>query len=355
VTGRISLRDPEYSPISASVRAFGAAVRPLPGRDRGHQDGVVPRSAIATRAVVLPEPHGGTTRPIHREEPSTACWVGPQRPTLRDQRDLMGSPSTYREILGGPAQHTDAESAAFWGGRTVSGGGHRPRGWIFLLCSTSSGWDPQVDRTSPWAGAPAEGGRGATSCRRHRPATRRTGNRLYVMSVLRPAQRRTRRRWRSTARVGHPVGVDVPAMVPVRQTGRSLRHSSNCSWSTSGNASCRSAMKGLVFRPVSHARHSAADATMRSVGSCGSHLRCGRTRTSPDSSWSGSMRWVSRSHRRAKLQPHLLMARDGGAARICAGPRSQLRRTRRVAGLPAFHWRNDSTTREGADRPDPLR
>ena len=112
VTGRISLRAPEYSPISSSVsdvRLISSsrhcrALTVLVTRIRV----VVDERAIAPAPTsVLPAPQGSTTTPEPPwKKPSTACfWYGRSVPAVLEQVDLVRlAVDVAREVLGRPAE-----------------------------------------------------------------------------------------------------------------------------------------------------------------------------------------------------------------------------------------------------------
>ena len=81
VTGRISLRSPEYSPISSSVsdvRAISSRFHCRPATVLVTRISVVaPALAIAAApTIVLPAPHGSTTtpEPPAQNESAAICW-----------------------------------------------------------------------------------------------------------------------------------------------------------------------------------------------------------------------------------------------------------------------------------------
>ena len=165
VTGRISLRAPEYSPISSSVsdvRAISSsrhcrALTVFVTRIRV----VVPDRAIAPAPTsVLPAPQGSTTTPDPPcQNPSTAsAWYG--RSAQPSERSAIGcfSPSTYPAWSSAGQPSLSSTCLRFprslgWTA-TVSTSTRAPTsGVTFLLRSTSSSTGTSsACRTSPCTG-----------------------------------------------------------------------------------------------------------------------------------------------------------------------------------------------------------
>ena len=185
VTGRISLRSPEYSPISSSVSVVRLssscfhcrAETVLVTRIRVV---ALMRAIAAAPTIVLPAPQGSTTTP---EPPATKAsaarsWYLPQRPAVLDQVDgVRLAVDVAGEVLGRPAELEQRllEVAALGGvddhrllverarrssarSSCCAGSPRARRGRASAGSARGPGpWTAAAGRTAPW-------------CRRRRPA-----------------------------------------------------------------------------------------------------------------------------------------------------------------------------------------
>jgi len=339
-----------------SAQQFGL---PLSGRDRvGHQD-EGGGTQVGHRGRADDRLAGATrkyddTRSTREEPVDGLLLVGPQRPTLRGQRDLMGlAVDISREILGGPAQrHEDLLESAAFTGVDPNGVAVEPvtdQGLDLLAVQHLVQDGTLLRRQDQPVGGVHLQLKAAVA--RHRVGDidqQRVGDREPAVRdecVHDLLSVETGGAGVPQPEVGHPVGVDV--------FRRSFQF---------GERGDRVATQFELFVVDFQQQRLVA---LHDEGATGHPTSI--TRPSQCCRRDDALQWdradltcgvVERAHVpglelerfdevgqpvpavRGEAQPHLLMARDGGVQRrqdLRRSQRSQLRRTRRVAGLPAFH------------------